>query len=167
MDREKVAKLIHEYESRRKSVFGYSKTKQLECADQIIALLPKPTVKVTCDKCGGEGNLRANPECYLICPHYGCIVQDRPDEGDEYKGFCTVNCTCTDGKADREIEWEVRTGVDFTDTYTLTLTDLLDPDVAVAYGHLCHCVEMWLDNRDIFDNFKIDNNKGTLRVKGA
>jgi len=117
--------------------------------DTIMALIPKPTVWLPCDKCRGAK-----------CQTYRCASLEQ--YGDKNCIGCEdkVPCTCTDGKVEREIEMVTHHCDRIDKVRTLTLLDLLDADVAVAFGMLKTC-----NKSEFVETWPIPNNKGTLRIK--
>jgi hypothetical protein len=116
--------------------------------------IPKPTVTLPCDKCGGSGRFVTEPK-----------------SGDDWAMDIIVDCTCTDGEMKREIILEqpcefkgcpdcmgIGSGIH---SRILELPDLLDPDVAYAYGTF----PRW--DLVINNSIPIPNGKGTLRVKAT
>jgi hypothetical protein len=158
--RERIAETINNYGADNGHIgwLGRHTSTYLDCADQIIALIPKPTVKVPCGKCGGKGwwCKENTKQC-----DFGRNKDEHWCNNSCDKRF---TCTCKDGMADREIEWEKplpECGPHSAKLHTtLELPDLADPDVAMAYCELHENMRLdhWADE-------EIPNNKGTLRVK--
>lgn len=129
-------------------------------ADKILALIPKPTVKIVCEKCRScpEDGQMWDGECGCHHDPCGCDIQ-------------MVPCTCKDGMADHEVIWEQELDMGGVDpqnrpyiagiSIPLTLPDLLDADVALIFGQISR--ETVLQNAGA----RIPNGKGMLRIGGA
>jgi len=125
---------------------------EIEWADQILSLINKPiTIDLPCDKCGGKGHTSKRPEGY---------------HGDRL----LWNCTCDNGKIPHVVVWEFEHSRPYGDEQRvaspvmvqgkLTLPDLRDPDVAMAYVMIHTHIEQGVGN-----DAEIPNNKGTLRLE--
>jgi hypothetical protein len=116
-----------------------------DVADQIMAIVNKPiTRQVTCEKCGGTGEICTNPDN----PHP--ILSYAP-------------CTCDNGKREAVVmlrvpaEHEGATGYD----KPLTAPDLRDPDIAWAYW----AINTKWNHKLLKGTMDIPNGKMVLRLE--
>lgn len=126
-------------------------------ANAAIALIPKPTVTLVCDKCGGSGIKCDTDEC----DHWRVGVLD--DACRDNCGYSEPCPHCTDGKVEHLIEWEKplpACGPYSAKLHTtLTLPDLLDADVAQGYWIFHHRL-----TSSMMKSVELPNNKGVLRI---
>lgn len=151
--REGIAERIFSFHKEYGNVTPWYKS----CASEILALIPKPTVKVKCGKCtDGQVTWEAGGK------------------------QITEPCTCKDGMVEREVVWdmslaEVKSRINVgghchehvwlkgeKHEFTLSYFDLGDPDVARAFANL---VKWDYKLRQKYGSFPIPNNKGTLRLE--
>jgi hypothetical protein len=164
MIRERVAEIIRKY--------PHIKATWLSCttvADQILAITNPPvTVWVTCKECHiHKGPISTGGQYYTCDVCHKVVSIFSPN-----RSQCP-NCTCTDGKVEREIVWEQVHEVckgqtvdeaNVINRRTLHLHDIIDPDVAWARGCLC---QEWRNGGEEPNYITIPNNKGTLRIREA